>query len=114
MIEAGTVASTLLLGANHGAVAGDARGQGLGETLIKRTVRTYRHLGFQLICGQFSQVRRGAAGHRDRGGIWRPRAGLLRSSPSRVSAWTSRRPMTKWPMRWIREMGYPSHYPGRG
>jgi GNAT superfamily N-acetyltransferase len=36
------------------AVAGDARGQGLGETLIKRTVRTYRHLGFQLIYGQFA------------------------------------------------------------
>jgi GNAT superfamily N-acetyltransferase len=36
------------------AVAGDARGQGLGETLIKRTVRAYRQLGFRLIYGQFS------------------------------------------------------------
>jgi GNAT superfamily N-acetyltransferase len=36
------------------AVAEDARGNGLGETLIKRTVRTYRQLGFRLIYGQFS------------------------------------------------------------
>ena len=36
------------------AVAENARGNGLGETLIKRTVRTYRHLGFRLIYGQFS------------------------------------------------------------
>jgi hypothetical protein len=36
------------------AVAEDARGSRLGETLIKRTVRTYLHLGFRLIYGQFS------------------------------------------------------------
>ena len=36
------------------AVAADARGHRLGETLIKRTVRTYLHLGFRLIYGQFS------------------------------------------------------------
>jgi GNAT superfamily N-acetyltransferase len=35
-------------------VAKDARGHGLGETLIKRTVRTYMHLRFRLIYGQFS------------------------------------------------------------
>jgi len=36
------------------AVAEDARGTRLGETLIKRTVRTYLHLGFGLIYGQFA------------------------------------------------------------
>lgn len=36
------------------AVMEDARGNGLGTTLIKRTVRTYRHLGFRPVYGQFS------------------------------------------------------------
>jgi hypothetical protein len=36
------------------AVAEVARGNRLGETLIQRTVRTYLHLGFRLIYGQFS------------------------------------------------------------
>jgi GNAT superfamily N-acetyltransferase len=36
------------------AVVEEARGSRLGETLIKRTVRTYRQLGFRLIYGQFS------------------------------------------------------------
>jgi GNAT superfamily N-acetyltransferase len=35
------------------AVAEDARGNGIGETLIRRTVRTYLQLGFLLIYGQF-------------------------------------------------------------
>ena len=35
------------------AVAEKARGLGLGETLIRRTVRTYLQLGFLLIYGQF-------------------------------------------------------------
>lgn len=35
------------------AVAQDARGNRLAETLIKRTVGTYLHLGFRLIYGQF-------------------------------------------------------------
>src|SRR5438034_6696420 len=35
------------------AVAEDARGHGIGETLIRRTVRTYLQLGFRLIYGQF-------------------------------------------------------------
>ena len=35
------------------AVAEAARGNRLGETLIKRTVHTYLHLGFRLIYGQF-------------------------------------------------------------
>ncbi len=36
------------------AVAESARGNGLGESLIKRSVRAYRQLGFRLIYGQFS------------------------------------------------------------
>jgi len=35
------------------AVAEDARGTGIGETLIRRTVRTYLQLGFLVIYGQF-------------------------------------------------------------
>jgi GNAT superfamily N-acetyltransferase len=35
------------------AVAEDARGHRIGETLIRRTVRTYLQLGFLLIYGQF-------------------------------------------------------------
>src|SRR6266568_9314758 len=35
------------------AVAEDARGNGIGQTLIRRAVRTYLQLGFLLIYGQF-------------------------------------------------------------
>ncbi len=35
------------------AVAEDARGNGIGQTLIRRAVRTYLQIGFLLIYGQF-------------------------------------------------------------
>jgi GNAT superfamily N-acetyltransferase len=35
------------------AVAEDARGNGIGQTLIRRSVRTYRQLGYLLVYGQF-------------------------------------------------------------
>jgi hypothetical protein len=58
-INAGVPVLNALIGATKVAkiravaVAEDARGNGIGETLIRRTVRTYLQLEFILIYGQF-------------------------------------------------------------
>ena len=53
-VAAAVVGAAKIVKVRAVAVAEAARGNGLGETLIKRTVRTYLQLGFRLIYGQFS------------------------------------------------------------